>query len=58
VLAALVSAQAVWGILTLLNAAPLTLALVHQGLGVIVTLSAVYLVWRAAGPVTRLSAPA
>ncbi len=58
VLAALVSAQAVWGILTLLNAAPLTLALVHQGLGVIVTLAAVYLVWRAAGPVTRLPAPA
>lgn len=51
VLAALVSAQAVWGILTLLNAAPLTLALVHQGLGVIVTLAAVYLVWRAAAPV-------
>ena len=53
VLAALVSAQALWGILTLLNAAPLTLALVHQGLGVIVTLAAVYLVWRAAAPVTR-----
>jgi heme a synthase len=47
VLAALVSAQAFWGILTLLHAAPLTLALVHQGLGVIVTLAAVYLVWRA-----------
>jgi cytochrome c oxidase assembly protein subunit 15 len=52
VLAALISAQAVWGILTLLNAAPLTLALVHQGLGVIVTLAAVYLAWRAAAPVT------
>lgn len=52
VLAALVSAQALWGILTLLNAAPLTLALVHQGLGVIVTLAAVYLVWRAAAPAT------
>ena len=47
VLAALVSAQACWGILTLLHAAPLTLALMHQGLGVIVTLAAVYLVWRA-----------
>ena len=46
-LAALVSLQAFWGILTLLNAAPLMLALVHQGLGVIVTLTAVYLVWRA-----------
>jgi len=52
--AALVSAQAVWGILTLLNAAPLTLALVHQGLGVIVTLAAVYLVWQAS--LTRPSA--
>jgi cytochrome c oxidase assembly protein subunit 15 len=47
VLAGLVSLQAVWGILTLLNAAPLPLALVHQGLGVIVTLAAVYLAWRA-----------
>ncbi len=58
VLAALVSAQAVWGILTLLNAAPLMLALVHQGLGVIVTLAAVYLAWSASGPVTRPPAPA
>lgn len=52
VLAALVSAQAVWGILTLMNAAPLQLALVHQGLGVIVTLMAVRLVW-----LSRYSAP-
>jgi cytochrome c oxidase assembly protein subunit 15 len=58
VLAALVSAQAGWGILTLLNAAPLTLALVHQGLGVIVTLAAVCLAWSASGPVTRPPAPA
>ena len=43
--AALVSAQAIWGIITLLNAAPLPIALVHQGLGVIVMLSAVWLVW-------------
>lgn len=50
VLAGLVSLQAVWGILTLLNAAPLPLALVHQGLGVIVTLAAVYLAWRASAP--------
>lgn len=47
VLAGLVSLQAVWGILTLLNAAPLPLALAHQGLGVTVTLAAVYLAWRA-----------
>lgn len=52
-LAALVSLQAVWGIVTLLNAAPLMLALVHQGLGVIVTLSAVYLVWKASAPATE-----
>jgi len=45
VLAILVSAQAVWGIVTLMSAAPLPLALVHQGLGVIVLLAAVRLVW-------------
>lgn len=49
-LAILVTAQALWGILTLLNAAPLELALVHQGLGVVTTLWAVYTVWRAGGP--------
>lgn len=49
-LAVLVSAQAVWGILTLVNAAPMGLALVHQGLGVVITLWAVYTVWRAGGP--------
>jgi len=54
-LAVLVSAQAIWGILTLLNAAPMGLALVHQGLGVVATLWAVYTVWRAGGPETRLS---
>lgn len=37
-LAGLVSLQAVMGVVTLLNAAPLTLALMHQGLGVIVFL--------------------
>lgn len=52
ILAALVSVQAVWGILTLMNAAPLQLALVHQGLGVIVTLASVRLVW-----LSRYSAP-
>ncbi len=48
-LAVLVSAQAVWGILTLLSAAPMALALVHQGLGVALTLWAVYVAWRAGG---------
>ena len=43
--AALVTAQALWGILTLVNAAPLPIALVHQGLGVVVLLSTVWLVW-------------
>ena len=52
ILAALVSAQAVWGILTLVSAAPMSLAQVHQGLGVIVLLSAVHLVWRSRGVVT------
>lgn len=45
--AGLVSAQAVWGIITLLNVAPLHLALVHQGLGVIVLLASVTLAWQA-----------
>lgn len=49
-LAVLVSLQAVWGILTLVSAAPMNLALVHQGLGVIVTLAAVRLVWLSRGP--------
>ena len=48
-LAGLVSLQAVWGIVTLVHAAPMNLALVHQGLGVIVTLAAVRLVWRSTG---------
>lgn len=44
-LAGLVTLQAFWGILTLVNGAPMELALVHQGLGVIVTLVAVNVVW-------------
>ncbi|MEL7481762.1 MAG: COX15/CtaA family protein [Pseudomonadota bacterium] len=47
VFALLVSGQAIWGILTLVNAAPLSLALLHQGLGVVILLAAVTLVWRA-----------
>ncbi|MEL6325187.1 MAG: COX15/CtaA family protein, partial [Pseudomonadota bacterium] len=46
VFALLVSGQAIWGILTLVNAAPLSLALLHQGLGVVILLAAVTLVWR------------
>lgn len=43
--AGLITAQALWGIITLINAAPLPVALVHQGLGVVVLLSTVWLVW-------------
>ena len=48
--ATLVTLQAVWGIFTLVNTAPLGLALVHQGLGVLVLLAGVRLVWRANPP--------
>jgi heme A synthase len=44
-LAALVSAQALLGVWTLVNAAPLGLSLLHQALGVIVLMSATRLVW-------------
>lgn len=42
----LIALQVVWGILTLINVAPLHLALVHQGIGVLVLLSCVRTVWR------------
>lgn len=45
-LTTLVIVQSAWGILTLLSAAPMSLALIHQGLGVIVFLAAVRLAWR------------
>ncbi|MEL6416208.1 MAG: COX15/CtaA family protein [Pseudomonadota bacterium] len=51
--AALVTAQAVWGIITLLNAAPLPIALVHQGLGVLVLLISLWLVWATRSTVTQ-----
>lgn len=44
----LVALQVAWGIYTLVHAAPLPLALVHQGLGVLVLLSSVRAVWRSA----------
>lgn len=53
-LAGLVTVQALWGILTLVSAAPLGLALVHQGLGVIVLLVGVNLAWNVT-PGTSLS---
>ncbi len=46
VVAALVCSQAAWGVLTLVYVAPLNLALVHQGLGVVVLLASVWLAWR------------
>ena len=46
ILAGLVILQTVWGIATLLGAAPLGMALIHQGLGVLVLLAAVRLAWR------------
>lgn len=45
-LAGLLLAQVVLGIVTLVHAAPLDMALSHQGLGVLVVLSAVRLAWR------------
>jgi cytochrome c oxidase assembly protein subunit 15 len=53
VVAGLTVMQAVWGILTLLNTAPMGLALVHQGLGVILTLAAVSLLWMSTPGVNR-----
>lgn len=59
ILACLVTAQAVWGILTLVSAAPLMMALVHQGLGVITLLAALELTWQArqAGPDSLTQTP-
>ena len=54
-IAALVSAQAIWGIITLVNAAPLPVALVHQGLGVVVLLSSLWLVWATRSKATQNS---
>ncbi|MEM9938158.1 MAG: COX15/CtaA family protein [Pseudomonadota bacterium] len=53
VLAGLVTLQALWGIFTLVSAAPLGLALVHQGLGVILLLASLQMVWLS----TRQSSP-
>jgi heme a synthase len=47
VFAGLVGAQAVLGVVTLINAAPLDLSLLHQALGVIVLMAATRLVWTA-----------
>jgi len=45
IVAGLILAQSIWGIATLVMVAPLALALVHQGLGVIVLLASVRLGW-------------
>ena len=44
-LATLVTLQAAWGIITLINGAPLNLAIIHQGLGVILFVASVRLAW-------------
>jgi cytochrome c oxidase assembly protein subunit 15 len=45
--AALVTGQALLGVVTLVHAAPLTLALLHQALGVVVLIAATRLLWTA-----------
>ena len=61
-LATLTTLQSAWGIATLVHAAPLEMALLHQGLGVLVFLAAVRLAWRAsvtvAAPVGMAASPA
>ena len=44
-MAVLVTAQASWGIITLVSSAPLSLAIIHQALGVILFVAAVRFVW-------------
>lgn len=53
--AVLVTAQALWGIITLINAAPLPIALIHQGLGVIVLLTTIWLAWATRSPASQNS---
>lgn len=57
-LAILITLQAAWGILTLVNAAPLELAIIHQALGVVIFVTAVRLAWLTARPAERLLASA
>ncbi|WP_233355935.1 COX15/CtaA family protein [Henriciella aquimarina] len=44
-LATLVTVQAAWGIFTLIHAAPLEMAILHQALGVVVFITALRLAW-------------
>ncbi|MAP95076.1 MAG: heme A synthase [Ponticaulis sp.] len=46
IVSGLVAAQIAWGVYTLLSAAPLELALVHQGIGVLVLLTSVWSLYR------------
>jgi cytochrome c oxidase assembly protein subunit 15 len=48
--AGLVSAQAALGVVTLVNAAPLNLSLLHQALGTVVLLAGVRLAWNSTEP--------
>lgn len=56
--AGLVLAQATLGVITLVNAAPLNLSLLHQALGAVVLLSAVRLVWRMQPQTSEMLVPA
>ncbi|WP_370373351.1 COX15/CtaA family protein, partial [Henriciella pelagia] len=49
-MAVLVTAQAAWGILTLVSSAPLGLAIIHQALGVVLFVAAVRFVWLTGRP--------
>lgn len=51
VLGALMACQAALGVATLLNAAPIHLALAHQALGTLGLISAVYAFWRSQGAI-------
>lgn len=52
---ALIICQIIWGILTLMNAAPLELALIHQGIGVLIMIASVRSLHRAAHVIQPLS---
>jgi len=52
----LAAMQAVLGIVTLINAAPLDLSLMHQGLGVVTLMAATRMVWSARSPQAKAAA--
>ena len=52
----LAAMQAVLGIVTLINAAPVDLSLMHQGLGVVTLMAATRMVWSARSPQAKAAA--